>query len=184
MREIKIAKILRPHGIKGGLKVSPLIDDIPFSSFGKVILGKAKIDTKITKIQPLKQFLIVYVDAVNDCNTAETFRNQYIMIDREKYQALFDDVVLLTDFIGCKVFTETGKELGVVVDATNYGSADIISINCGGTTYMVPYIKDTLHFDKVNKKFIINEQRFLEIRVWELLYLHCFQICLNLSIKA
>ena len=85
MREIKIAKILRPHGIKGGLKVSPLIDDIPFSSFGKVILGKAKIDTKITKIQPLKQFLIVYVDAVNDCNTAETFRNQYIMIDREKF---------------------------------------------------------------------------------------------------
>ena len=26
---------------------------------------------------------------------------------QEKYQALFDDVVLLTDFIGCKVFTET-----------------------------------------------------------------------------
>lgn len=167
MREVKIAKILRPHGIKGGLKISPLIDDIPFSSFNDVILGKSKINTKITKIQPLKQFLIVYVDAVTDCNTAETFRNQYISIDRDKYKELFDEVVLLADFVGCKVFTETGKELGIVVDATNYGSADIISINCGGTTYMVPYIKDTLHYDKTQKIFTINEQRFLEIRVWK-----------------
>lgn len=164
MRELKIAKILRPHGIKGGLKISPIVD-IPFSSFDEVILGKEKINTKITKIQPLKQFLIVYLDCVLDCNTAELFRNQYISIDREKYKVLFDEVVLLSDFVGCKVFDENGEEIGVVIDATNYGSADVISINCQGTTYMVSYIKDTLHFDKSKQIFVINKQRFLDIRV-------------------
>ncbi len=164
MKELKIAKILRPHGIKGGLKISPVVD-IPFSSFVEVVLGREKINTKITKIQPLKQFLIVYLDCVKDCNTAELYRNQYISIDRDKYQELFDDIVLLSDFVGCKVFDESGEEIGVVVDATNYGSADVISINCKGTTYMVPYIKDTLHFDKSKQIFVINKQRFLDIRV-------------------
>ena len=64
------------------------------------------------------------------------------------------------------VKTKDGKYIGVVVDVDNYGSADILSINCGGTTYMVPYIDDTLQFDKANNIFIIDEQRFMEIRVW------------------
>ena len=167
MREVKIAKILKPHGIKGGLKISPIIDDIPFSKFNQVLLGKSRIDTKIVKVQPLKQFLIVYLEGLTDCNQAETFRNQYIYIDRDKYKSIFDEVILLSDFIGCKVFDENGDQLGVVVDATNYGSADIISINCGGTTYMVPYLKDTLYFDKEKQIFTINKQRFLELRVWK-----------------
>ena len=33
MSEIQIAKILRPHGVKGAVKVSVSLTDIPFSLF-------------------------------------------------------------------------------------------------------------------------------------------------------
>ena len=162
--EIQIAKILRPHGVKGAVKVSVNLTDIPFSIFKKVYLGKQRIPSKIVKIMPLNGFYSVTLDTIKSCDEAEKFRNQPIYIEREEYSQ-FDDMVLTSDYIGVEVKTEEGKYIGVVVDVDNYGSADILSINCGGTTYMVPLIADTLQFDKNNNMFIINEQRFMEIRV-------------------
>ena len=65
----------------------------------------------------------------------------------------------MSDYIGVEVFDEQDKKVGVVVDVNNYGSADVISINCGGTTYMVPNIPDTLQFDKEKNIFKITQKR-------------------------
>lgn len=162
--EVQIAKILRPHGVKGAVKVSVNLPDIPFSIFKKVYLGKNRIPSKIIKIMPLNGFYSVTLDTIKSCDEAEKFRNQPIYVEREDY-SVFDDMILTSDYIGVEVKTKDGKYIGVVVDVDNYGSADILSINCGGTTYMVPYIDDTLQFDKSNNIFIIDEQRFMEIRV-------------------
>jgi len=164
MKEIQIAKILRPHGVKGAVKVSVSFSDIPFSTFKRVYLGKNKIPSKITKIMPLNGFYSVMLDTIKSCDEAETYRNQYIYINREDYD-VFEDVMLPSDYIGIEVKSTDGKDIGIVVDVENYGSADIISINCGGTTYMVPFVEDTLHYDKTNKVFVIDYNRFLEIRV-------------------
>lgn len=164
MKEIQIAKILRPHGVKGAVKVSANLTDIPFSTFKQVYLGKNRIPSKITKIMPLNGFYSVTLDTITDCNQAELFRNQPIFVDREQY-SIFDEVALIDDYIGCEVYSKTGEYVGVVVAVENYGSADVLSINCGGTTYMVPHIEDTLQFDKSANKFIIDYDRFLEIRV-------------------
>lgn len=164
MKEVQIAKILRPHGVKGAVKVSVNLADIPFSTFKQVYVGKTRIPAKITKIMPLNGFYSVALDAIKSCDEAEKYRNQPIYVNREDY-AVFDDMVLTSDYIGVEVKTKEGKYVGIVVDVDNYGSADILSINCGGTTYMVPYIEDTLQFDKANNIFVIDEQRFMEIRV-------------------
>ena len=164
-KEIKIATILRPHGIKGGLKISPNLDDIPFSNFSTVMVGKNMEVMHVKRILPLNQFLVLELKEIDSCDKAELYRNQSIYVSREDYPSLLEDVVMMSDYIGCEVINEKGESVGVVVEATNYGSADIISINCGGTTYMVPFIKDTLSFDKEKGIFIIDSKRFLEVRV-------------------
>ena len=163
MKEVQIAKILRPHGVKGAVKISANLPDIPFS-FDRVYLGKARIPSKITKVMSLNGFYSIMLDTIKSCDEAETFRNQPIYVDREDYD-VFDDYMLPSDYIGVEVKSTDGKDIGIVVDIENYGSADIISINCGGTTYMVPFVEDTLHFDKSNNVFVIDYNRFLEIRV-------------------
>lgn len=165
MKQVQIAKILRPHGVKGAVKVSVNIPDIPFSTFKQVYLGKERILSKITKVMPLNGFYSVMLDTIKTCDEAEKYRNQPIYVDRESYN-VFDDYMLPSDYIGLEVKSTDGKVLGIVVDVENYGSADIISINCNGTTYMVPFVDDTLQFDKTNNVFVIDYNRFLEIRVW------------------
>lgn len=164
MKQIQIAKILRPHGVKGAVKVSVSLSDIPFSTFKQVYLGKTRIPSKITKVMPLNGFYSITLDTIKSCDEAEKYRNQPIYVDREAY-GVFDDYMLPSDFIGLEVVSTDGKEIGIVVDVENYGSADIISINCNGTTYMVPFVEDTLQFDKLQNKFVIDYNRFLEIRV-------------------
>ena len=164
MKEIQIAKILRPHGVKGAVKVSVSIPDIPFSTYTNVYLGKSKIPSKITKVMPLNGFYSIMLDTIKTCEMAETYRNQPIYVAREEYD-IFDDVMLPQDYIGLEVVTTDGRDIGIVVDVENYGSADILSINCNGTTYMVPFVEDTLQFDKLQNKFVIDYNRFLEIRV-------------------
>ena len=119
----------------------------------------------IKRVQPLGQFFLVQIDEITSCEQAEFYRNQFIYAERSMYPNILQEVVMLSDYMGCQVFDETGKKVGVVVDVANYGSADIISINCNGTTYMVPYIKDTLQFDNEKNIFIIDSKRFLETRV-------------------
>ena len=164
MKQVQIAKILRPHGVKGAVKVSVSFSDIPFSTFKQVLLGKNKVPSKITKIMPLNGFYSIMLDTIKSCDEAEKYRNQPIYIDREQYD-VFKDVMLPSDYIGLEVKSTDGKDIGIVVDVENYGSADIISINCAGTTYMVPFVDDTLQFDKANNVFVIDYNRFLEIRV-------------------
>ena len=74
--EIQIAKILRPHGVKGAVKVSANLSDIPFSLFKKVYLGKSRIPSKITKVMPLNGFYSVMLDTIKTCDEAEKYRNQ------------------------------------------------------------------------------------------------------------
>ena len=164
MNEVQIAKILRPHGVKGAVKISASLPDISFSTFKNVYLGKARIPSKITKIMPLNGFYSITLDTIKSCDESEKYRNQPIFVNRDDY-SVFDDVMLISDYIGLEVKTKEGKYIGIVVDVDNYGSADILSINCNGTTYMVPFVEDTLQFDKNNNIFIIDEQRFMEIRV-------------------
>ena len=156
--EIQIAKILRPHGVKGAVKVSVSLTDIPFSIFKKVYLGKERIPSKIIKVMPLNGFYSIMIDTIKSCDEAEKYRNQAIYIEREDY-SIFDEVVLSSDYIGVEVKTKDGKYIGVVVDVENYGAKDILSINCNGTTYMVPLIEDTLQFDRSNNIFIIDEHK-------------------------
>lgn len=166
-KEIQIAKILRPHGLKGTLKISPIISDIPFSKLDLVIVGMHKERMHVNHVQPLHQFFLVQLKEITSIEQAEFYRNQGIYVDRDLYPEIFDNRVFGSDLIGLSVFDETGKKVGVVVDYNEYGSAPIVSINCGGTTYMVPYIEDTLEFDKEQEILKINSKRFLETRVWK-----------------
>ena len=163
--EIQIAKILRPHGIKGGLKISSNLGDIPFSKFTTVFVGDNKELMHIKRVQPLNNFLLLQIEEITSCDQAELYRNQGIYVDRTAYPEILGEIVFLSDYIGAEVFDENNKKIGVVVDVDNFGSADVISINCFGTTYMVPNIPDTLQFDKEKNIFKINSKRFLETRV-------------------
>jgi ribosomal 30S subunit maturation factor RimM len=78
MNLLEIGKILRPHGIKGAVKVECYVDE-HFSTFNDVMITEKRAKAQVRNVQSLnKDFYIVNFDVVPDIDTAEKFRNQSI----------------------------------------------------------------------------------------------------------
>lgn len=164
MNLLEVGKILRPHGIKGAVKVECFVDE-HFSIFKEVFVTEKRAKAKVKNVQNLnKDFYIVTLDIIPDVDTAEKFRNQSIYIDREQY-AEFKDQVYLSDLINKPVLNENDEQIGYMVDYEDYGASVILTIKAGFASYQIPYVKDIIVFDDEKDSFVINQQAFEDVRI-------------------
>ena len=76
MNLLEVGKILRPHGIKGAVKVECYLDE-SFSLFKTVLLTNKLAKATVKSVQSLnKDFYLVTLDVIPDIDTAEKYRNQ------------------------------------------------------------------------------------------------------------
>ena len=163
MNLLEIGKILRPHGIKGAVKVESYLDE-PFS-FKNVFIGKDKLPATIKSTQHLnKDFYIVTLNTIPDIDAAEKFRNQSIYIDRSEYTE-FQDKLYLSDLINSPVVNEKDEKIGDMVDYEDYGATVILTIKVGAVSYQIPYVAEIITYNKEKGAFIIDQQKFEDIKV-------------------
>ena len=164
MNLLEIGKILRPHGIKGAVKVECYVDE-HFSMFKDVFVTQKREKAQIKNVQSLNgDFYIVTLDIIPDVDTAEKFRNQSIYIDRDLYHE-FKDQVYLSDLINKPVLNEKGEQIGYMIDYEDYGASVILTIKAGFASYQIPYVRDIIVFDDEKGAFVINQQTFEDVRV-------------------
>lgn len=161
---LEIGKIVRTHGVKGGVKVINYLDD-DLSKFNHVYIGENKKSAKIKSISSLNggAYLMMF-DVIKDIDSAEKLKNKSVYIDREEYSE-YKDKIYLSDLINAPVKNENGKELGVLVDFDDYGASVILTIRSGAVSYTIPYVDDIIKYYASQNAFIINEQTFKDIRV-------------------
>ena len=75
---LEIGKIVRTHGVKGGVKVINYLDD-DLSKFNHVYIGENKISAKIKSISPLNggAYLMMF-DVIIDIDSAEKLKNKTV----------------------------------------------------------------------------------------------------------
>ena len=161
---LEIGKIVRTHGVKGGVKVINYLDD-DLSKFNHVFIGENKISARIKSISLLNggAYLMMF-DVIKDIDSAEKLKNKSVYIDREEYSE-YKDKIYLSDLINAPVKNENGKELGVLVDFDDYGASVILTIRSGAVSYTIPYVDDIIKYDASQNAFIIDEQTFKDVRV-------------------
>ncbi len=161
---LEIGKIVRPHGIKGAVKVVKYLD-VNFSHFSKVYIGQKLSVGEIKSISNLNNdACALTIDIIKDCETAEKFRNQSIYIDRNEY-AEFKDKLYMSDLLNKDVLDISGKKLGEMVDFDDYGASTILTIKCGAVSYQIPYVEDIISFNRELDAFIVDEHTFKDMRI-------------------
>lgn len=159
MNLLEIGKILRPHGIKGAVKVECFVDE-HFSVFKQVMVTTKLTKAVVKNVQSLnKGFFIATLDVIPDVDTAEKFRNQSIYIDRDLY-AEFKEKLYMSDLVGKSVLNEKGEQIGSMIDYDDYGASVILTIKCGFASYQIPYVEDIIVYDAEKDAFVINQQTF------------------------
>jgi 16S rRNA processing protein RimM len=158
--EVNIGLILGPFGVKGELKVMPLIDDPNrLADIKAILVGKENEDSipyEVNKIRIHKTLVILKLKDVNTREDSMNLKHFYLRIKREELKELGEDQYYIIDLEGIEVFTEDGTRLGVLDEVITTPANDIYSIKGETRKYLIPAIKDIItKVDLENKKMLI-----------------------------
>lgn len=147
-----LGKIVRPHGIRGELRMK-ILTDYPErigNELKTVYIGTDanQLDAETYIIQSArfhKDFLLLIVKDIHTRNEAELLRNLYVMIDLEHAVPRDEDEVYLYELIGLTVKTGDDKILGDIRDVIETGANDVYVVR--GREYgelLIPIHDETL----------------------------------------
>ena len=157
----EIGQIVNTSGLKGVIKVKPFTDDITKFNNLKTIYISIKKELKEFKIEEVrfnKNMVFLKLEGIDRVEEAESYRNLYLKIKRDKNEKLEENSYYIVDIIGSKVYTDCGEELGEIIDVFSTGSNDVYVVKDNlGKQILLPAIKDVIkNVDIKNKKIIVH----------------------------
>ncbi|MBQ4109298.1 MAG: 16S rRNA processing protein RimM [Clostridia bacterium] len=156
MSMIEIGKIVNVRGIKGEVKVVPWVDDIElFSDLDGVYIDKKYYEIKSVKY--FKNNVMLLLDGVDSIEKAELYRNKIIMLPEEDLPELEENEFYVKDLLGANVVTESGENLGEIIDVFKTGSNDVYTVKKDGKNIYLPAIKDVVKNIDIENKIITVE---------------------------
>lgn len=170
MEHYRIAQILRPHGVKGEVKVYPLTDDI--SRFKR--LKEAYIERGgqyepviVDASKNVSDAVVLHIEGYSTPEDAQKLRNLYLCVDRDHAVKLPKGTYFVADIIGCRVESTDGTFLGAVTDVFETNANDVYVIE-GERKLMVPALKKLLDsVDTDNKLIRLNAEVLSEVGYFE-----------------
>ena len=145
---LRIGSVIRPHGVKGEVKVYPTTDDLSrFSTVGYVYLKRANAETaerhEIESVKNQNGIVIVKLSGIADMNEAETLRGADLLITRDQSAPLAAGQYFLADLLDLTVKNREGETIGVVEDVLETKANDVFSIRrTDGSELLLPNIPE------------------------------------------
>ena len=165
MQKIQIAKVLKPQGIKGEIKVELYLSDLNFWRS----LKSFEIDGKtynISSFRSQKNFGFIGTREILTRNDAETFRNKILQVEKPTNNS--EDEFFISDLENCCVVDEKGNILGYVESVERYSATPIINLMLNGGIKSFPFLKEVIKkVDIKNKKIVVFKNKLEEVIVWK-----------------
>ena len=157
---LNVGVITSTHGVRGEVKVYPTTDDAKrFKKLKKVLLDKGNgfEGVKVESVKFFKQFVILKLEGINDCDEALKYKNKELKVNRKDAVKCDDDEYFIADLIDCKVCDEENNCIGTVTEVFQTGANDVYEIKReDGSSALIPAIKDCIkRVDIVNKTISI-----------------------------
>lgn len=157
---LEIGQIVNTYGIKGFIKVVPLVDyKEQFKDFHKIYidLNKENDEFLIEEVKFSKDLVLLKLEGIETIEQAENFRNKYIKIKREDIK-LEKGAHFIVDLLGLEVYTDDGILLGNIKEVLQPGCNDVYIIkNNENKEILIPVIPDVVKkIDIENHKVIVH----------------------------
>jgi len=165
---VNIGKIVKPHGLKGELKI------LLFNFESEILVKGRAIWIQSVNSETPVQYCIESVklnsvnsrmrlEGVNFRDEAEKLRDLEFSIPRSEFPVLNNEEFYLIDLIGFSIQDEHKNNIGIVSDIINFPSNDSLLVEIDGKEIFIPIVDDfcTL-FDFENEMvYVENIEGFL-----------------------
>lgn len=159
---LTVAKVLKPQGIRGEIKVKTLTDSAEdLCSFSRVFIGGNEY--KILNVRGFGDTAFLTLKGIADRNAAELLRGFDVLALREDAPPLPEDRFYIVDLIGCALRDENGETLGTICEITP-AKTDIYVVDTGDKK--VPFVAAEgviLSVDVQGGAITVNRARFNEV---------------------
>ncbi|MBR3382131.1 MAG: 16S rRNA processing protein RimM [Clostridia bacterium] len=170
MDHFRIAQILRPHGIRGEVKIEPLTDDLSrFKKLREAYLERSgQYDAVIVDgAKNAGGAVVLHIEGYDSPEEAEKLRGVYLCVDRAHAVKLPKGVYFVSDIIGCAVSSTDGTDLGILKEVFETNANDVYVIE-GERKLLVPALKKLLTLvDVENKRILLDAQVLSEVGLFE-----------------
>ncbi len=153
-KRIAIARIVKPHGVRGKMKVEYFGEDgDQFSTYREVVIedpaGKPRTYTVAEVIsQPPR--LILQLKEVGRIEEVEPLVGKEIFVDRGDLPKLGEDEYYWVDLVGMTVEVGEGKRIGTIKAILPTGANDVFVVEGKRREIDLPATKDVI--DQVDSK--------------------------------
>ncbi|MBE9503184.1 MAG: 16S rRNA processing protein RimM [Proteobacteria bacterium] len=156
-----IGIIVKPHGLKGYVKVMSYAESInTYDNLKAIYLkkGDGTIEAlHINKVSPGKGLIILGLEGIEDVNRAEELRGLELFIDCNELEEPEEGEYYQQDLLGLNVFTIQGSNLGTIKNIMPTGDYDVLVVRKGKKEHLIPAIKDIVREVNLEEKKVIIE---------------------------
>lgn len=155
---LTVGRVVRPHGVRGGLKVaadSDLINKLEPAT--EIFLGSEKEAAIVRTLRLHRKEFLLYIEGCSDRDLAEHWRGKAIYIRYSLLDELPEGEFFHWQILGLKVVTTTNEELGVIEDIIETGANDVYLVrDSTGKEIMLPAIESVIQdVDIENERIIV-----------------------------
>jgi len=143
---VVVGEVLKPHGVKGEIKIYPLTDNaLRFKKLKKVILSNGEISSEL-RIQRAridhKEMVFLKLEGIDTPEEAEKYRGFQVRINKSEVPPLRDRWYYF-ELEGMKVY-ENDVLLGTLVSVLETGANDIYLVRGDRGEICIPALKSVV----------------------------------------
>ena len=157
---IPVARVVKPHGVRGALKVLPLDP----ASHTLLDVERVAIDPdgpnprwhRVEGCRAHDAGFVVELEGIADRDAAEALRGHLLGVEREAI-ALDDDEYLVADLVGCRAERADGTELGEVAEVLPMPAQPVLVIRTATGELLVPLVEAfVLEVDLESRRLVVD----------------------------
>ena len=143
---ILAGKVVGVHGVRGLIKVLPLVEKDLFKPRNHFYLATDQgkpIKYEIKTAKPHKRFVLMALKGIENRSLAEPLVGLEFKIQRSELPPLEENTYYWSDIIGLNVFDKDGDVLGEITSIIDTGSNDVYVVN-GDREILIPALESVV----------------------------------------
>lgn len=159
-RRVVVGQIVSARGVKGEVKVYPLVDDPDFfSRIERIWLGDpddAGEPRRILRARPAKPHVLIHFEGVDSRTDAEALSGLKLSVPSSEMPPLEEGLYYHFQLEGLRVETDEGRFLGILDHIMETGSNDVYVVRSpGGEEFLIPATREVVKSINLDEKTVI-----------------------------
>lgn len=171
MDKLIVGKIVKIHGVKGAVKINPVIDEeMNFADLGGVFVDFDGKFYKFEEVFAVSDMVGVKFKDVNSVDEAKQMVGKFVFAERDVLEKLVEtNSFFIEELKGSSVVLNDGTKIGVLDEIDNFGSADIFYIKSDKYKNLsLPHIEGLVeNFNEASKVLTLRKEVFDEVAVYD-----------------